>query len=127
MTFESNLFDLLDGVLGESVAGRIYPVRAPEEAERDAKQDPVVIYTVDGETRGRLFCGTDDLRTRTVRVDVYSHDYDTASAISDTLSVALDGYRGGAFSPVFVESVVDLGDVEPGIYRRELVLTIWFK
>lgn len=110
------------------VAGRVFPLRIPEEVWDSATQKPCIVYRTSSTNRGATFCGTDELVAETAQVDCYARSYDAAKALGDAVGQVVD-FRGivgeTLFGPVFIQTEFDSMDPEPGLFRRTLLLIVW--
>lgn len=110
------------------VGARVYPVRVPDEVWDSPSERPCVAYRTSGVDRGQTFCATDTLKAERVEVDCYARTYDGARDLATAISQMVD-FRGQVgetlFGPVLLDSEVDLMDLEPGLFRRLLIFTVW--
>src|SRR3989304_2505917 len=68
---------------------------------------PAIVLTVIGDAESHTLAGPDGLSQGRVQVDCYAASYKAAKQLARAVRAALDGYRGGNFSGVFLAASRD--------------------
>jgi len=123
---------LTQGGITSIIGDRIYPLIVPEHVYSDPQdRRPCLVYQTGTSTRGRTFCATDDLISEFFQLDCYAESYDAAKALGAAVIAGIvdfSGVSGGThIEAVFLENESDQLDVEPGLFRRSLALTVWHR
>lgn len=124
-----SLFSLLssDPTVAGFVQSRIFPLVIPLEVFDGASTKPCIVYQQVTADRQQKFCGTDTLITASFDLHAYARGYDQARELADAVITALNDYRGAVIKHIFLESEIDLHDIDPGLYRVTMVFTIWYR
>lgn len=119
-----------DSDISALVDGRVYPLRIPQRVGKDQSM-PCLVYQRVGAVRNQSFCGTDQLVAASYQIDSYAIRYQDAVQLSEAVAVVLLDYTGDMgdthVDRVFLESEIDLNDIEPGLYRVSQTYIIWHK
>ena len=120
---------LTQGGITDIIGDRIFPLIVPEHVYSDPQdRRPCLVYQTAGSTRGKTFCATDDLISEQFSVDCYAETYDAAKRLGDAVIAGVVDFSGvsGAthIEAVFLDSEFDTVDLEPGLFRRNLALTV---
>lgn len=111
-----------------AVGARIYPLVIPKEQWDSVTQKPCLVYSGDGVTRTHTFCGATKLVRDSIQIDVYTRDFDETFDLKQKV-LAVGEFRGTIggtdVDVIFVESETDVFDLEPGLFRSSIALTVW--
>ncbi len=119
MTIETGLKAHLvaDGAVNADVAGRIYPLKLPQEPTY-----PAITYEVVGDTRHRDLSGPGDRERPHFRVHCWAATYAAALDLAADVRTALDGFKGTMdtteVSSVKFDGWNDQFEDVPEVYRR---------
>lgn len=129
--------DLVSKILADAgvfsiIGERIYPLIVPEHVFTDPQdRRPCVVYNTSGLNRGKTFCATDDLIREEYSLDCFAETYDAARALGVALVASILDFSGvsGAthIEAVFLESQFDGFEIEPGLFRRNVTLSVWHR
>lgn len=112
------------------VGGRVYPGHIPIESYNDDSKKPCIVYNEQASSRNRAFCASETIRVDTVLVSCFSPSFDTARSVG-ALVEGLDAFVGNIGSTriisAFIQTTMDMEDFEPGLFRRNIIFTIWNK
>lgn len=72
---------------------------------------PGIVLNVVGDREDIHMNGPDGLSSARVQIDCYDMSNGGAKSLADRMRAALNGYRGGLFQGVFLESVRDMRDM----------------
>ena len=117
-TLRSNLMTAVP-----SVGERVYNQRVPAEVASGVSRRPCVVFARTGGSEGVTFCGSDGLDRGVFDVSCYALDADTADGMASAIAQDVDSW----LIKVFVGSIMDAYEEEPGLYRAVLSLTVWFR
>ena len=110
-------------------ADRIWPEVIPSQDFDAATKRSCLVFSRDAVERTRTFCGTIPLVVSRVSISSYARTYDAAEQLAQAVRAALTDYRGAMGSvtvaDVQLEQDFDLMDLEPGLFRVDLVFAIW--
>jgi hypothetical protein len=128
------LFSILTGNAPVSaiLGNRVFPVIVPPQAWDGAALRPCVVYRTFGLDPQYKFCGRDDLEAENFFIDVYSQAYDTTQALSAAVKAALEAaakttHAGVFVDRIFTRSEIDGVDLEPGLHRRSISITVYHR
>lgn len=130
---EPALADFLSAVQGvqEIAGGRVFALMIPQHDNRGTKKIPCLVFSRVGATRSHRMCVQDALVGADYQVDAYALDYETAVRLAGAARDALVVYSGpmGAVTvkKVFLETESDFLDPDPGLYRRFMQFTVWYR
>lgn len=111
-----------------AVGPRIYPLVIPKEQWDTVTQKPCLVYSGDGVTRTHTFCGPTKLVRDSIQIDVYTRDFDQTVDLKQKVLAVGDfrGTIGGTdVDVIFIENESDIFDLEPGLFRSSIGLTVW--
>lgn len=68
---------------------------------------PALVLAIVSDARGLTYSGPDGLHQARVQIDAYAPGYMAAKSLARAVRAALEGYRGGGFRGVFLDTVRD--------------------
>lgn len=108
---------------------RSYPEVIPDQVFDEASKRPCVVWSRQGASRDRTFCGTGPVTQSTFSIDCYARTSAAAEGLAQAVRTALTDYRGSMsgveIKDVQLTSDFDLLDLEPGLFRVALSFDIW--
>lgn len=128
MSLEASLFTFLTGAAGVTalVGTRVFPGVIPQGAAQ-----PAIVYAKRSRNRQQLFCGTDGLKQTRVDIDCYATSYRQSVLLANAVTAALEDFSGTMGTTrvprIFLETEVDLSDLEPGLYRQSQSWAVWHR
>lgn len=128
MSLEASLYSFLTGDAGIAaiIDARVFPGVIPQGSDQ-----PCIVYNKQSRSRQQLFCGTDGLLTTRVDIDCYAASYRQSVLLANAVTAALQDFSGTmGTTPVpkiFLETELDLSDIEPGLYRQSQTWTLWHR
>lgn len=125
---EKAIFAILNGApaLSALVADRIYPLRAPQNAEA-----PFITYRRISGPRLRSIGGASGQANPRFQIDVFAASYASSKDAGTEVRLALDNFRGTAAGVVIRSCSLDSDrdlidpDAEPTLYRVSQDFTLW--
>lgn len=113
------------------VGQRIYRQRMPQQDAASPKAFPAVVFQRVGGSELRQMCGTSELRTASMQVDVYGTRSDDVAAVADAIRARMGDYSGVMGSVTVQRVLLDTEfdappEAEPGLYRRTFTFSIWY-
>jgi hypothetical protein len=118
-----------DSMVAAAVDERIYPSIIPQEEFGGGSLKPCIVYERNGVRRDQTLCGTDGLARSSFRLTAFALTPDEAEDVAQAVRGALLDYSGAMGSTqvhtVSLETETDGLDIEPGLHRVDLFLTIW--
>lgn len=110
-------------------ADRIYPGVIPEQVFDQASQKPCLTFELASTERQQTYCGTESLTKSGFRVTAFATTPEAAASLADAVLDSILDYRGSMGSTevrtVVLDEQFDSVDIEPGLYRVDLLLSIW--
>jgi hypothetical protein len=128
MSLEASLSTFLTGDAGIAafVGARVFPGVIPQSSEQ-----PCIVYNKQSRGRQQLFCGTDGLKVTRMDIDCYAVSYRQSVELANAVTAALQDFSGTMGTTrvprVFLETELDLSDIEPGLYRQSQTWAIWHR
>lgn len=109
---------------------RVYPLVMPQKIPHGTRQIPALVYARNSVERQQLYCGTSGLVRSRLSIDSYDETYDGAQELATAVRETLQDFQGllGGIVDVrnaFLESEIDLQDIEPGLYRVSQSWAVW--
>lgn len=131
MSFKSSLYQFLiaDSGVSSLVGVNVYPLVIPSQDYDEATKRPCLVYVVDENEKSKTFCGTISLKRKRVSLACYAKTSAEAEALKEAVNAALEDFSGD-MKGTYVDNVdqdneFDVLDLEPGLFREQLVYSIW--
>lgn len=114
-----------DSAVAAMLAGRVNWLRRPQQ---DGDLPACTLQRLGG-LRGYHMTNPDGLVQSRVQVDVWGKTYESAKMAARSILGAVNGYRGGVFQGIFVDTERDLpdetNDANQRLFRVSIDLLIW--